>query len=161
MKHPPTIAAALVACLSLVACGGGDADQLPQLSAAQAAPLSNCTALTSFSFAGTTVTAASVVAAGTLTNAGQPVGEHCLVTGRMNDRVSSVDGQTYAIGFQMRLPKDWNGRFLHQGNGGTDGVVVVADKASRTGAVVGVMDQCRLAGAKDVSLAASRSEGGQ
>jgi len=41
------------------------------------------------------------------------------------------------------------------------GVVVVADKASRTGAVIGVMDQCRLAGAKDVSLAASRAEAAQ
>lgn len=38
------------------------------------------------------------------------------------------------------------------------GVVVVADKASRTGSVVEVMDQCRLAGAKDVSLAANRAE---
>lgn len=36
------------------------------------------------------------------------------------------------------------------------GVVVVADKASETGAVIKVMDQCRLAGAKDVSLAAER-----
>lgn len=40
------------------------------------------------------------------------------------------------------------------------GVVVVADRASETGAVVGVMDQCRLAGAKNVSLAAKR-DGGQ
>ncbi len=39
------------------------------------------------------------------------------------------------------------------------GVVVVADKRSMTGAVVKVMDQCRLAGAKDVSLAAQREEG--
>jgi len=38
------------------------------------------------------------------------------------------------------------------------GVVVVADKESRTGAVVKVMDQCRLAGAKNVSLAAKREE---
>jgi biopolymer transport protein ExbD len=36
------------------------------------------------------------------------------------------------------------------------GVVVVADRASETGAVIKVMDQCRLAGAKDVSLAAER-----
>ena len=36
------------------------------------------------------------------------------------------------------------------------GVVVVADKESRTGAVVQVMDQCRLAGAANVSLAAKR-----
>jgi biopolymer transport protein ExbD len=36
------------------------------------------------------------------------------------------------------------------------GVVIVADKHSETGAVVKVMDQCRLAGAKNVSLAAKR-----
>jgi biopolymer transport protein ExbD len=39
------------------------------------------------------------------------------------------------------------------------GVVVVADKRSDTGSVVQVMDQCRLAGAKNVSLAAKREEG--
>lgn len=38
------------------------------------------------------------------------------------------------------------------------GVVIVADKRSQTGDVVQVMDQCRLAGAKDVSLAAKREE---
>ena len=36
------------------------------------------------------------------------------------------------------------------------GVVVVADKNSTTGVVVQAMDQCRLAGAKSVSLAARR-----
>jgi biopolymer transport protein ExbD len=36
------------------------------------------------------------------------------------------------------------------------GVVVVADRASQTGEVVRVMDQCRLAGAHSVSLAARR-----
>jgi biopolymer transport protein ExbD len=36
------------------------------------------------------------------------------------------------------------------------GVVVVADRAAQTGAVVAVMDQCRLAGAKNLSLAAKR-----
>lgn len=39
------------------------------------------------------------------------------------------------------------------------GVVIVADKRSDTGSVVKVMDQCRLAGAKNVSLAAKREEG--
>ncbi|MBN2564716.1 MAG: biopolymer transporter ExbD [Candidatus Eisenbacteria bacterium] len=38
------------------------------------------------------------------------------------------------------------------------GVVIVADKRSETGAIVTVMDQCRLAGAKSVSLAAKREE---
>lgn len=36
------------------------------------------------------------------------------------------------------------------------GVVVVADKNSNTGVVIKAMDQCRLAGAQSVSLAASR-----
>lgn len=134
MTLRPHVLVALAASVSLLACGGSDSEApLPQLSAAQAAPLANCATLGSFSFAGTTVTAASVVASGTLNNAGQPVGEHCLVTGRMNERVSAVDGQTYAIGFQMRLPKDWNGRFLHQGNGGTDGAVAVADGGASLG----------------------------
>ena len=37
-----------------------------------------------------------------------------------------VDGKTYAIGFEMRLPKAWNGRFFYQANGGLDGNVVTA-----------------------------------
>ena len=41
------------------------------------------------------------------------------------------------------------------------GVVVVADKASQTGTVVAVMDQCRLAGAQNVSLAAKQEAAGQ
>ncbi len=39
-------------------------------------------------------------------------------------------------------------------------VVVVADKASTTGVAIQVMDGCRLAGAANVSLAASVPEGG-
>ncbi len=34
-------------------------------------------------------------------------------------------------------------------------VIIVADRESRTGIVIKVMDECRLAGAKNVSLAAS------
>ncbi len=52
--------------------------------------------------------------------------EHCLVKGKMNERKSPVDGKTYAIGFEMRLPISWNGRFFYQGNGGTDGMVTNA-----------------------------------
>ena len=39
------------------------------------------------------------------------------------------------------------------------GVVIVADKDSKTGIVVRAMDQCRLAGAMNVSLAANRETG--
>ncbi len=38
-------------------------------------------------------------------------------------------------------------------------VVIVADKASHTGVVIQVMDHCRLAGARNVSIAASKSAG--
>jgi len=38
-------------------------------------------------------------------------------------------------------------------------VIIVADRESRTGIAIKVMDACRLAGAKDVSLAASLSSG--
>lgn len=39
-------------------------------------------------------------------------------------------------------------------------VVIIADKISYTGVVIRVMDQCRLAGAKEVSIAASVSGAG-
>ena len=63
---------------------------------------------------------------GSLTVAGTPVPAHCQVTGKMYQRVSAVDGKNYAIGFEMRLPNDWNGRFFYQANGGIDGSVVTA-----------------------------------
>lgn len=126
--------AALVA--ALPACGGDSDSQastggtdtvLPRLAAAVGAPLQGtCDALAGFQFGQTTIATATTAAAGTLTVAGQPVRAHCVVTGAMNQRVSPVDGQTYAIGFEMRLPLDWNGRFLYQGNGGTDGNVAQA-----------------------------------
>jgi feruloyl esterase len=39
---------------------------------------------------------------------------------------TGIDGNSYAIGFEMRLPNDWNGRFFYQANGGIDGSVVTA-----------------------------------
>ena len=74
----------------------------------------------------TTITSTTTVPPGTLKVAGQDVPEHCLATGKMFERVSPVDGKTYAIAFEMRLPKTWNGRFWHQGNGGIDGSVATA-----------------------------------
>jgi pimeloyl-ACP methyl ester carboxylesterase len=49
------------------------------------------------------------------------VPEHCEVIGAINQRVSRVDGQTYAIKFHLRLPSAWNQRFFYTGGGGTDG----------------------------------------
>ena len=107
--------------------GESEADIAAAMTPARPAALARCTDLgTTFTFAGAVIDSAAWVAAGTLAVAGRPIAEHCLVSGKMNERVSAVDGQTYAIGFQMRLPRDWNGRFFHQGNGGLDGVVAPA-----------------------------------
>lgn len=48
--------------------------------------------------------------------------EHCLVRGLTGSR-TGADGKDYAIRFELRLPADWNGRFVHQFNGGNDGEV--------------------------------------
>jgi hypothetical protein len=128
---------ALVAALVATGCGGGAAVEdaagpvldsaLPQLTAAAPARLlGECSALASFSYDATTIASAIQVPDGELTVAGSPIREHCLVQGLMNERVSAVDGQAYAIRFEMRLPVDWNGRFYHQGNGGIDGAVATA-----------------------------------
>ena len=120
-------------CVALIAgCGGGgdSSDALPQLAAATGAPLGACADLPSkFSFANTTITSAAPVAAGTLTVAGSPVGAHCQVRGEMYRRTSPQDGKSYAIGFEMRMPNDWNGRFFYQANGGLDGNVGTAQGA--------------------------------
>uniref|UniRef100_UPI0033654079 tannase/feruloyl esterase family alpha/beta hydrolase n=1 Tax=Variovorax fucosicus TaxID=3053517 RepID=UPI0033654079 len=106
---------------------------IPQLSAAQPGTLGVCGALAStFSAPNTTIDTAVDVAAGVLSVGGNSVAAHCLVTGKMYSRTGS-DAQTYAIGFEMRLPQAWNGRFYYQGNGGLDGTVVTADGAGTGG----------------------------
>jgi len=125
----PTLVASIAAAALPAFAGAPHGGHVPQLPPATPASLvGSCEALAA-SLAGwpaTVITGATTVPAGTLSLAGQPVAEHCRVTGRMNERVSPVDGKTYSIQFELRLPKAWNGRFFHQGNGGIDGSVVTA-----------------------------------
>jgi pimeloyl-ACP methyl ester carboxylesterase len=104
-----------------------------QLDAATPGTLQECASLIGFAYPNAVITGASTVAAGVLSNAGQPIGEHCRVTGKMNERVSAVDGRTYTIGFEMRLPTAWSGRYLYQANGGIDGSIATAIGATRGG----------------------------
>ena len=46
----------------------------------------------------------------------------CKITGYFEQR-TGANGQSYAIGFGLSLPDDWNGRFLFQGGGGLNGVI--------------------------------------
>lgn len=70
----------------------------------------------------TRILAVDTVAAGAESIGGQPIGEHCRVQGAINERKGAND-MPLAIGFEMRLPRDWNGRFWYQANGGIDGNV--------------------------------------
>lgn len=56
----------------------------------------------------------------------QAMPEHCVVKGTMHERTSPVDGKRHAMGFELRLPTAWNGRFFYQANGGLDGFVTPA-----------------------------------
>ena len=114
---PPRAGAVLAAAVVLLA------------GCAAAPPLSGgCAALAGAAIAGGRVTRAEMVPAGTVRLAGRTsantfaVPEHCNLEGRVSVRIGS-DGKPYAIGFNLRLPVAWNGRFLFQGGGGTDGVI--------------------------------------
>ena len=48
--------------------------------------------------------------------------EHCLVRGTIAPR-TGFGGRKFGIGFEVRMPTDWNQRFMFQGGGGLDGVV--------------------------------------
>ena len=137
------IALAVAAATGLAACGGDAAPgTIPQLGGATSASLASCSDLTTkLTFANTTFTAASAVAAGGLKVGGNAIPAHCVLTGRMFDRVSAVDGKSYAIGFEMRLPEMWNGRFFYQANGGTDGSVATANGTFGGGPVTSALAQ--------------------
>jgi feruloyl esterase len=68
---------------------------------------------------GTTITSA------VLTAATQTLPEHCLVRGVTQLR-TGTDGVIYGNQFEVRLPSNWNGRFLFTGGGGTEGSVPTA-----------------------------------
>src|SRR5215831_8875536 len=141
-SHQPIALAAATAAV-LAACGGDDYDRtMPQLAPATGASLASCSDLApKLTYANTTFTAASAVAAGGLRVGGNPIPAHCVVTGTMFNRVSTVDGKSYAIGFEMRLPNAWNGRFFYQANGGTDGIVSTANGTFGGGPITSALAQ--------------------
>ena len=52
----------------------------------------------------------------------QIVPAHCRVKAKINPR-TGVGGREYGIGYELRMPLDWSGRFMFQGGGGLDGVI--------------------------------------
>ena len=120
--RPLAYAASALAAAAVLGCASSGG--VPRLNAAAPGTLGACEALaTTFAAQGLVIGSSTRVAAGALTVGGQAVDAHCWVTAKLGERVSPVDGATYAIRFEMRLPQAWNGRFLYQANGGLDGNV--------------------------------------
>lgn len=95
----------------------------------------DCTILdaASFDIEGLELVSAEPVAAGTdLGRAGPAPVDHCSVTAKIGHH-TGIDGNDYAITFNLRLPDDWNGDFYHQFNGGNDGNVVPATGDLKSG----------------------------
>lgn len=112
--------------LALAACTTVVPSRFPH--ATGAAPLAGCDELaTRFAHPYTRLVSTEQVDPGRLELPGiaQLMPEHCVVKGVMNERIG-IDGKPYAIRFEMRLPRAWNGRFFYQANGGLDGFVTPA-----------------------------------
>ena len=90
-------------------------------------PVSSCPALTNLPASGFPVPN-TVITSAVDTAAGGGLPERCIINGYVNQHVSPVDNCTYQNSFQVQLPSmaNWNGRFMFQGGGGTEGSVPTA-----------------------------------
>jgi Tannase and feruloyl esterase len=90
-----------------------------------AAACTNLATLAAFPVKPTEITLAKFNPAGTTTAAdGAALPDHCQIQGIINKR-TGTDGFPYSDRFELRLPApaQWNGRFMFQGGGGTEGAV--------------------------------------
>jgi feruloyl esterase len=74
---------------------------------------------------------AKFIPGGTTSADGVALPDHCQVQGIINKRVG-IDGFPYGDSFEVRLPSQWNGRFMFQGGGGTEGAVPPATGSAGT-----------------------------
>jgi len=93
-------------------------------------PASSCAALMSLSPSGFPVPNTVITSAVDTPASTTPVAlpERCIVNGYVNQHISPVDNCEYQDTFQVQLPlaAAWNGRFMFQGGGGTEGSVPTA-----------------------------------
>jgi Tannase and feruloyl esterase len=100
---------------TLAGCGGGG-------SGGTSTAL-NCSDVTTakLNLSGLVVTTSVANAASGAASSAASYPAHCQVTGTINQR-TGIDGKTYAIGFDIRLPATgWNGKFFYSGDAGIDG----------------------------------------
>ena len=99
----------------------------PTLSCASLATLVNFPIKPIVGDGGTTITLAQ------LNPATATLPEHCQIQGLLRSRTGiagpSAVAQAYATKFEVRLPTEWNGRYMFQGGGGTEGSLPAATGA--------------------------------
>ncbi len=89
----------------------------------------------------------------------RPVAKSAIPGEKVNLLVEiTADGTLYIDGkiTDIRSIRSRMSRFAVESPGG--GVVIVADQASRTGLMIQALDQCRLAGVENISVAARKPE---
>jgi hypothetical protein len=99
-------------------------DACAQSTTDAAAACAKLATLSNFPVAATQITLAKFNARRGAPANGVALPDHCQVQGIIKKRVG-VDGYPYGDSFEVRLPApaDWNGRFMFQGGGGTEGAV--------------------------------------
>lgn len=127
MRAPGLSAAGAAVAATLIAACSSPGDSRPKVATTPV----GCAQLATVSIANTRLTLNETVAPGNIQLTGvqpgapgsqAPVPAHCHVQGNINER-TGIDGKRYAIGFDLRMPAAWNGRFFFQGGGGTDGTL--------------------------------------
>jgi hypothetical protein len=89
----------------------------------------SCANLANFKAENVEITKAAAIAAGTTEaipwnqTRSAPLPPYCRIEGVMNRRIG-VDGEEFGITFALAMPDKWNGDFLMQGGGGSNGVVI-------------------------------------
>lgn len=88
-------------------------------------PVASCGALASLPASAFPVPN-TVITSATLSSDNLP--QRCIINGVVDQHVSPFDNCTYLDGFQVQLPipTAWNGRFMFEGGGGTEGAVPTA-----------------------------------
>src|ERR1043166_3816995 len=108
-----------------------------------AQPANPCAGLASFKAEGVEITKAAPISAGTTEQipwAGQigPLPAYCRVEGIINRR-TGVGGEEFGNNFALAMPDKWNGDFLMQGGGGSNGVVGAPLGLNAAGGTPGLM----------------------
>src|SRR5215469_6504017 len=111
---------------SLIQCDGF-ATQTTSISNGPVSPAASCAALATLPASGFPVPN-TVITSAVDTTTPTTLPERCIVNGYVNRHVSPFDTCTYQDGFQVQLPLpvNWNGRFMGQGGGGSEGSVPAA-----------------------------------